>query len=107
MSYTPFRSAKTAPSFSGIHVPLSESISRFLVYPERDAGHYIALTLILSISTLHLFMDSLLDVSFQDPRPGWFVIVAHFQDMGSVDVIVAAPAHDRGAFGIEFKYGYL
>ena len=65
---------------------------------ERNPG-----ALILSIAALHLFVNPLLYISLQYPRPRRLVVIAHFQDMRRVDVIIGPTAHHTMSFDIEFK----
>ena len=51
-------------------------------------------TLIFAIAALNLLMVPLLHFLLQDPRPVWFVEASYLEDVGSVDIIVGAAAHD-------------
>lgn len=69
---------------------------------ERNPG-----TLILPIATLHLLMHSLLYIPLQNPRPCGLIIVAHFQDMRRVNVIIGSAAHHTVTLDVELENRYL
>lgn len=66
-----------------------------------------SLTLIFAISTLHLFVHTLLDLALEDARAGGLVEVGDLQDVGCVDPVVGATAHDMVALNIELIDGDL
>ena len=58
--------------------------------------------MILSIASLDLLMGGLLYLALEDSRPCWLVEARGFQDVGCVDPVIVAPAHDM-FFGIMAK----
>jgi len=58
-------------------------------------------TLIFSVSTLYLLVDTLLYLALKDSSPAWFVVFGNFQDMGSVDPVVCSASHTMVALTIE------
>lgn len=62
-------------------------------------------SLIFAISTLHLFVHTLLDLALEDARAGGLVEVGDLQDVGCVDPVVGATAHDMVALNIELIDG--
>ena len=50
--------------------------------------------MILSIASLNLLMGSLLHLALEDSRSCWLVEARGFQDVGCVDPVIMAPAHD-------------
>lgn len=52
-------------------------------------------------------MSSFLDFSFKNTCAGGLVEVGDFQDVGCVDPVVGATAHDMVALDIEFIDGHI
>lgn len=61
------------------------------------------LTLVFPISSLNLLVGSFLHLPLQNPCPSRLVIVGDLEDVGSVYIVVTAPAHDMVTFDIEFE----
>ena len=57
-----------------------------------SAGY--SLTLIFAIATLHLLVDSLLDLTLENPRPRGLVVVGYLEDVRRIDPVVGAASHD-------------
>lgn len=64
-------------------------------------------TLIFAVSTLHLLMHTLLHLALEDTGPGRLVVVGDLQDVGSVDPVIGATAHDMVARDIAFVHWNL
>lgn len=62
----------------------------------EGSGH----TLIFPISALHLLVDTLLNFSLEYACSSGLVIAGHLQDVGSIDPVVGATAHDMVAVNI-------
>lgn len=99
---TPLRSASKRPSCRGTHVPGSRKSARLLL-----EAQIIEPTLILPVPSLNLFMGAFLNLPFQDPRPGWLVVLCHLQDVRCVDPIILATAHYMVPAHIELIYWNL
>ena len=74
--------------------------------------HHVALsecplTLILSIASLDFLMMTFLHLSLQYSRPCGLVIVGDFQNVGGIDEVIVATAHDMVAVDVEFEDRYL
>lgn len=52
------------------------------------------LTLILSISALHLFMHALLYLALQDTRADALLILGRLEDVSRIDPVIPPPSHD-------------
>lgn len=50
--------------------------------------------MIFSISTLNLFMNVLLHISFKDSGSGWLIEASGLQDMCCIDPVIVSPAHN-------------
>ena len=70
-------------------------------------GAVVVITLIFPVPALYLLMNPLLHLSLQDSSPRGFVVVGDFEDVGSVDPIVAAPAHDMVGWEVKLIDGDL
>lgn len=70
-------------------------------------GHRLRLTLIFAISTLYLFMDTLLHFSLKNSGSRRFVVIGSLQDMCSIDPVVGASPHNIIAIGIVFVDRHL
>lgn len=97
-----FRSASRRPSSSGIQVPKR-------AFSHRNPCQAVKLryTLVLAISTLHLFMDALLNLALQNARSRGFIKPSHFEDVRSIDPIVGPSSHNMVAIDLEFIHRYL
>lgn len=62
--------------------------------PDRPCMFKSLRTLIFSIPSLHLLVDAFLHFSLENSCPRRLVIVGHFQDVGRIDPVVGAAAHD-------------
>lgn len=63
--------------------------------------------LILSIATLHLLVNALLHFALEDTGSGRLVVIGYLEDVGCVDPVVGAAAHDMVAVDIALIHGDL
>jgi len=68
---------------------------------------WVHCTLVFSVSTLHLLVDTLLHLALKDSGPTGFVVLGDFQDVGSVDPVVCSASHTVVALAIELVDRYL
>ena len=94
LSRTRFRCARSLPSRNGTHVPN-------LHVSERTRTRGNPFTLVFSVATLNLFMNTFLDLSLQYPGARGLVKSSDLQDMGCVDPIVRSTSHDMVALDIK------
>lgn len=64
-------------------------------------------TLIFSITTLHFFMDSLLDLALENACSRRLIEPGSFKDMCRIYPIIASPSHNTVAFNFVFIYRNL
>ena len=89
--------ANARPRSKGIHVPGNE----FRLTSKNQRRGENKLTLVFSITTLHLLMYTLLHLAFEDASPARFVVVCDLQDVGSVDPVVGSASHAVVTFAVE------
>jgi hypothetical protein len=63
--------------------------------------------LVFAITALDLFMHALLDFALEDTGSGGLVVVGYLEDVGCVDPVVGATAHDMVAVDIALVDGDL
>jgi hypothetical protein len=63
--------------------------------------------LVLSVAALHFFVYAFLDFALEDSGPGRLVEVGDFEDVGRIDPVVGAAAHDVVAGDVELVDGDL
>jgi hypothetical protein len=98
-SSTPLRSASWRPSGSGIHVPVK------YYQPPTTLPLFIVPTLVFAVASLHLLVHTLLYLALQNTGPARLVVVGDLEDVGSVDPVVGAAAHDVVAIDVAFVDG--
>ena len=64
-------------------------------------------TLIFAISTLHLLVNALLDLPFEDASSSWFVKTGNLEDVCRIDPIVRPASHDMVSKQLELVDRYL
>lgn len=89
-----YASANLIASSSGIHVPDCMGQLQSVVYYLTSVSSILYLTLVLSISSLHLLMDSFLYVSLQDSCPLRLIQSYDLKNVGRINPGITSTTHD-------------
>lgn len=73
----------------------------------RYAENAGRLTLVFSVTTLDLLMNPFLHFSLEDARPSRLVEVGNFQNVGRVNPVIGATAHNMVSIDVKLVYRHL